>query len=220
MRLLTILGVFKDVSCNKKSMKIFISILLITLLSNTVQSQTSPNHIWIEGYTRNDGTFVRGHYKTKSNSTTNDNFTTYGNINPYTQEPGWISREKEMLEYDPYLNYKIPETYVYSTIRECQLEIVNTMNMWTLDLNKHLANELDRPFWSVSDSILYTELDMDVWEVDEKEISQEIIKLYFTEIEINSKRKGLIKLLSSIGLNRCVIRTPNHEFELNLSSLI
>lgn len=200
-------------------MKLTLSLIISTLLSIAVQAQTNPDHIWVNGYTRNDGTFVRGHYKTKANSTVNDNFTTPGNYNPYTNEPGWLPRENETVEYDPYFNYKIPKSYIYSTLLECQLEIVNTMNMWTLILNKHMPSDLDRPFWSVANSTLYTQLEMDVWEVDEKEISKGIIELYFNEIEINSKRKGLVKLLISIGIKSFIIRTPHHEFEFQLSSL-
>lgn len=55
-------------------------------------------HVWakdvyVEGYTRSDGTVVKDHYRTSPDSTVNNNFSTKGNVNPYTGEPGWIDRE-------------------------------------------------------------------------------------------------------------------------------
>lgn len=42
----------------------------------------------VEGYYRSDGTYVVPHYRSKPNSTVNDNWSTYGNINPRTGEHG------------------------------------------------------------------------------------------------------------------------------------
>src|SRR5688572_20479522 len=46
---------------------------------------------YVSGYTRSDGTYVSGHYRSCANSTTSDNWTTRGNYNPYTGEPGYRS---------------------------------------------------------------------------------------------------------------------------------
>lgn len=56
-------------------------------------------HVWakdvyVEGYTRSDGTVVQGHYRSAPDNTINNNFSTKGNINPYTGKPGWIDREE------------------------------------------------------------------------------------------------------------------------------
>lgn len=40
------------------------------------------------GYYRKNGTYVQGHYSTNPNGTRNDNFSTRGNVNPYTGEVG------------------------------------------------------------------------------------------------------------------------------------
>lgn len=42
----------------------------------------------VEGYYRSDGTYVVPHYRSKPNDTVNDNWSTYGNINPRTGEHG------------------------------------------------------------------------------------------------------------------------------------
>ena len=48
---------------------------------------------WVNGYQRRDGTYVQGHYKTKSNNTLNDNYSTRGNTNPYTGSSGYKTRD-------------------------------------------------------------------------------------------------------------------------------
>ena len=43
---------------------------------------------YVDGYTRSDGTYVQGHYRTDPNSTVRDNYSYQGNRNPYTGETG------------------------------------------------------------------------------------------------------------------------------------
>lgn len=43
---------------------------------------------YIKGYTRKDGTYTTGHYKTNSNHTVKDNYSYKGNKNPYTGKTG------------------------------------------------------------------------------------------------------------------------------------
>jgi hypothetical protein len=45
------------------------------------------------GYQRTDGTAVQSHYKTQSNNTNWDNYSTKGNTNTYTGESGSRSRD-------------------------------------------------------------------------------------------------------------------------------
>jgi len=65
--------------------KIFITIAFISML-------VLPNivfaDVYVQGYTRSDGTYVQGHYRSSPNGTTSDNYSTKGNINPYTGEYG------------------------------------------------------------------------------------------------------------------------------------
>lgn len=55
--------------------------------------QTYPGEVWVNGYTRSDGTKVAGHYRTAPNSTRNDNYSTKGNINPHTGKAGTRPRD-------------------------------------------------------------------------------------------------------------------------------
>lgn len=48
---------------------------------------------YVQGYTRSDGTYVQPHYQTNPNATRNDNYSTQGNVNPYTGQPGTKPRD-------------------------------------------------------------------------------------------------------------------------------
>jgi len=43
---------------------------------------------YIHGYTRSNGTYVEPHYRSSPNNTAYDNWSTKGNVNPYTGEAG------------------------------------------------------------------------------------------------------------------------------------
>lgn len=43
---------------------------------------------WVNGYTRQNGTYVAPYVRSNPNSTTFDNYSTRGNTNPYTGERG------------------------------------------------------------------------------------------------------------------------------------
>lgn len=44
--------------------------------------------VWIDGYYRRDGTYVKGHYRSSPDSSVSNNWSTKGNVNPYTGEKG------------------------------------------------------------------------------------------------------------------------------------
>lgn len=54
-----------------------------------------PNRtvVYQNGYIRSNGTYVRGHYKTRPNNTNWDNFSTIGNTNPYTGSIGSVAQD-------------------------------------------------------------------------------------------------------------------------------
>lgn len=67
-----------------------IAVLLSSLLVGTAHADR-----YVNGYTRRDGTYVQGHYRSDANSTYNDNYSTRGNYNPYTGEPGYHRRDED-----------------------------------------------------------------------------------------------------------------------------
>lgn len=46
---------------------------------------------YVHGYTKPNGTYVQPYYRSSPNGTTMDNYSTRGNINPYTGQQGTIS---------------------------------------------------------------------------------------------------------------------------------
>lgn len=53
---------------------------------------------FVRGYYRKDGTYVQPHYRSSPNSTTLDNWSTKGNVNPYTGKQG--TRNPDGYGYD------------------------------------------------------------------------------------------------------------------------
>lgn len=52
-------------------------------------STNSTSDVYVAPYIRSDGTVVQGHYRSRPNSTTLDNYSHKGNINPYTGKRGY-----------------------------------------------------------------------------------------------------------------------------------
>jgi len=44
--------------------------------------------VYVQGYYKSNGTYVAPHYRSDPNSTTLDNWSTKGNVNPYTGQYG------------------------------------------------------------------------------------------------------------------------------------
>ena len=64
------------------------SFLFITSFLCYSQHKRSSD-VYVKGYTRSNGTYVQPHYRSSPNSTYSDNFSEYGNINPYTGKEGY-----------------------------------------------------------------------------------------------------------------------------------
>ena len=53
----------------------------------------------VKGYYKGDGTYVQPHYRTSPNNTIRDNYSTYGNTNPYTGRQGNVRQKNELGTY-------------------------------------------------------------------------------------------------------------------------
>ncbi len=69
-------------------MKNYLSIALLALTSMTFGA------VHVNGYTNNNGTYVAPHYRSDPNGTKCDNWSTKGNVNPYTGKSGTISHNE------------------------------------------------------------------------------------------------------------------------------
>lgn len=54
------------------------------LASGHSGGHSSSGYHMVSGYTRSNGTYVAPHYQTNPNATRNDNWSTRGNVNPFT----------------------------------------------------------------------------------------------------------------------------------------
>ncbi len=63
------------------------AVISLVLIQTAASAQSS--HM-VQGYTRSDGTYVAPHMQTNSNSTKLDNWSTQGNVNPYTGREGTV----------------------------------------------------------------------------------------------------------------------------------
>lgn len=70
-------------------MKTLILLAIIAFATaTTVFGQT-----YVNGYFRSNGTYVQPHYRSSANSTNLDNWSTKGNINPYTGSVGSVAKD-------------------------------------------------------------------------------------------------------------------------------
>ena len=72
-------------------MKIAIGLIVLALAVPAVAQGANR----VEGYVRKDGTYVPPHYRTNPDGKTYNNWSTSGNTNPYTGEPGRKDPYKE-----------------------------------------------------------------------------------------------------------------------------
>lgn len=70
------------------SMKKTLAILGLSMLASAAAAQGAHA---VRGYTRADGTYVAPHMQSNPNGTKLDNYSTLGNVNPYTGQPGTVN---------------------------------------------------------------------------------------------------------------------------------
>ena len=75
-------------------------IFLLVLLSLFVSAGFAQSHRYQKGYVRKNGTYVSGHYKTRSDKTNHNNFSTKGNRNPYTSSKGRRAKDYSSGAYN------------------------------------------------------------------------------------------------------------------------
>jgi len=78
------------------------ALLPIALL---IAASSAAAQVHVRGYTKKDGTYVAPHERSAPNHTMLDNYSTKGNVNPYTGKPG--TRDPE-----PYSTNQSPQATV------------------------------------------------------------------------------------------------------------
>jgi hypothetical protein len=120
-------------SFEKHFRNLLLYVLTFFAFCGDLYAQVNSNHVYVNGYYRSNGTYVEGYYRTSPNSTTNDNFSTIGNYNPYTGKAGWLIPENKSISY---FNYSFQEKsagpqqnyYNYATISNNLNEVSTTLN--------------------------------------------------------------------------------------------
>lgn len=74
-------------------MKIKLLAIFAALVIICTAAIAMAHDVHVNGYTRADGTYVQPYERTAPNSTVNDNYSTSGNVNPYTGTAGTKPRD-------------------------------------------------------------------------------------------------------------------------------
>lgn len=74
-------------------LRLTIAILCLCCLVVSASAKGSGGPVQVKGYTRKDGTYVAPHTRSAPNSTKSDNYSTKGNVNPYTGKAGTKSED-------------------------------------------------------------------------------------------------------------------------------
>ena len=72
---------------------------------------TNPEVRYQSGYVRSNGTYIQPHFKTNSNSSNWDNFSTRSNVNPFSGKVGTVARDYSSGAY----NYGVGKTIYTGT---------------------------------------------------------------------------------------------------------
>ncbi len=65
------------------------SLLALAILSAALPCTETPADQYVQPYVRSDGTFVSGYMRSEPNAYKFDNYSSRGNTNPYTGNPGY-----------------------------------------------------------------------------------------------------------------------------------
>lgn len=76
-------------------------IIALALVVGVLGFCVSSEAVSVRGYTKKNGTYVAPHQRTNPNSTKMDNYSTKGNVNPYTGKAGTKSPYKTPKTYTP-----------------------------------------------------------------------------------------------------------------------
>ena len=83
-------------------------IKVLAVLSLTLALNLEAGSTYVKGYTKKNGTVVMPHYRSSPDKTKSNNWSTKGNINPYTGKMGTKS---------PYNNYETNTSYPYESYK-------------------------------------------------------------------------------------------------------
>lgn len=127
-----------------KKLLLLFGFLIVFATNVNAQYKTSSNYsysshsksTYVNGYTKSDGTYVQGHYRTTSNSTNHDNYSTKGNYNPFTGRTGSTAKDYSSEAYNYgsgktiYVGSKGGQYYINSTRNKTYVPKRSTSNIF------------------------------------------------------------------------------------------
>ena len=66
-------------------------LLLMALACFVSEANAYDRDTYVQGYTRRDGTYVQGYHRTAPDNNVYNNYSTRGNVNPYTGQAGTVN---------------------------------------------------------------------------------------------------------------------------------
>ena len=72
---------------------------VLVVIASGASAQTAHE---VRGYTKSDGTYVAPHYQSNPDATRLNNYSTQGNVNPYTGQPGTVNPYAPKPAGNPY----------------------------------------------------------------------------------------------------------------------
>lgn len=85
---------------------IVVSVTLALAFAGTALAQGQH---WVNGYYRSNGTYVQGHMQTNPDGNPYNNWSTRGNVNPYTGQPGYQNPNPLGYAPVPVPQYQVPQ---------------------------------------------------------------------------------------------------------------
>lgn len=76
-----------------------IILALVIVIAFFIVAEAFANDTYVNPYFRKDGTYVPGHHRSTPDGNKMNNYSTQGNVNPYTGKPGYVDPYKEKNTY-------------------------------------------------------------------------------------------------------------------------
>jgi hypothetical protein len=71
-----------------------------------IAGSASAADVYTQGYQRSNGTYVQPHYQTAPDNTNLNNYSTQGNVNPYTGKAGTVNPYAQPAPAPTYQSYQ------------------------------------------------------------------------------------------------------------------
>jgi hypothetical protein len=94
-------------------MKTFVPLVCGVAFLACVSGAVQARQVYVPGHYRSNGTYAQPYYRTVPDSMPYDNYPAYGNVNPYTGQPGIVAPNPYQPYYAPYQQNNVPTPPVH-----------------------------------------------------------------------------------------------------------